>query len=69
MIYFILIIMHNHPSYPNVTTVIQSYNRYNPTIDNSTIETPRDRGLGTIVKCTPGYYSFRNYHARVFRVC
>ena len=60
--------MQNNQSYPNVTTVIQSY-RYNPTIDNSTIETTRDRGLGKIVKCTPGYYSFRNYHARVFRVC
>ena len=34
--------MHNHQSYPNVTTVIQSY-RYNRTIDNSTIETTRDR--------------------------
>ena len=39
--------MHNHQSYPNITTVIHSY-RYNPTIDNSTIETTRDRGLGRV---------------------
>ena len=41
----ILIIMHSHQSYPNITTVIHSY-EYNPTIDNSTIETSRSRGLG-----------------------
>ena len=36
--------MHSHQSYPNTTTVIHSY-EYNHTIDNSTIETSRSRGL------------------------
>ena len=30
--------MHSHQSYPNITTVIHSY-QYSPTIDNSTIKT------------------------------
>ena len=46
----ILITMHSHRSYPDITTVIHSY-EYSPTVDNSTIETYRNRGLG-IVKCT-----------------
>ena len=47
-----------HQSYPNITTVIHSY-EYNPTIDNSTIETSRNRAwvnsnsrLLHIKKCT-----------------
>ena len=41
----ILITMHSHQSYPNITTVIHSY-EYSTTVDNSTIETYRNRGLG-----------------------
>ena len=37
--------MHSHQSYPNITTVIHSY-EYSTTVDNSTIETYRNRGLG-----------------------
>ena len=48
-----LITMHSHQSYPIITTVvIHSYEYYSTTIDNSTIETYRNRGLGKIVKCT-----------------
>ena len=36
----ILITMHSHQSYPNITTVIHSY-EYSTTVDNSTIETYR----------------------------
>ena len=51
----ILITMHSHQSYPNITTVIHSY-EYSTTIDNiSTIETYMNRGLGKIVKCTLVY--------------
>ena len=41
----ILITMHSHQSYPNITTVTHSY-EYSPTIDNSTITTYTNRGLG-----------------------
>ena len=41
----ILITMHSHQSYPNITTVIHTY-EYSTTVDNSTIETYRNRGLG-----------------------
>ena len=41
----IFITMHSHQSYPNITTVIHSYEYYSPTVDNSTIETYRNRGL------------------------
>ena len=41
----ILITMHSHQSWPNITTVIRSY-EYSTTIDKSTIETYRNRGLG-----------------------
>ena len=40
----ILITMHSHQSYPNITTV-QSH-EYSTTVDNSTIETYMNRGLG-----------------------
>ena len=50
----ILITMHSHQSYPNITTVVHSY-EYSTTVDNSTIETYRNRGLGKIVKCTLVY--------------
>ena len=48
----ILITMHSHQSYSSITTVIHSY-EYSPTVDNSTIETYRNRGLGK--KCTLVY--------------
>ena len=35
----------SHQSYPSITTVIHSY-EYSTTVDNSTIETYRNRGLG-----------------------
>ena len=41
---FLLITMHSHQSYHNITTVIHSY-EYSTTVDNSTIETYRNRGL------------------------
>ena len=41
----ILITMHSHQSYPNINTVIHSY-ECGTTVDNSTIETYRNRGLG-----------------------
>ena len=40
----ILITMRSHQSYPNITTVIHSY-EYSTNVDNSTIETYRNRGL------------------------
>ena len=40
----ILITMHSHQSYPNITTVIHSY-EYSTTVDNSTIGTYMERGL------------------------
>ena len=49
----ILITMHSHQSYPNITTVIHSY-EYSTTVDNSTIETYRNRGVK--VKCTSLVY-------------
>ena len=42
--------MRSHQSYPNITTVIHSY-EYSPTIDNSTIETSRNRGLVVASLC------------------
>ena len=41
----ILITMRSHQSYHNITTVKHSY-EYSTTVDNSTIETYRNRGLG-----------------------
>ena len=41
----ILITMRSHQSYHNITTVIHSC-EYSTTVDNSTIETYRNRGLG-----------------------
>ena len=43
---FTLITMHSHQSYHNITTVIHSYKYSSTTVDNSTIETYRNRGLG-----------------------
>ena len=43
----ILITMRRHQSYHNITTVIHSY-EYSTTVDNSTIETYRNRGLGKL---------------------
>ena len=61
----ILITMHSHQSYPNITTVIHSY-EYSTTVDNSTIETYRNRGLSKIVKCILVYCIISlNCHARV----
>ena len=62
--FIILITMHSHQSYHNITTVIHSY-EYSTTVDNSTIETYRNRGLGEIVKCTSILYNIINCHARV----
>ena len=45
ILYTILITMHSHQSYPNITTVIHSY-EYSPTIDISTIKAYTNRGLG-----------------------
>ena len=40
-----ILYMHSHQSYPNITTIIHSY-EYSTTVDNSNIETYRNRGLG-----------------------
>ena len=52
----ILITMHSHQSYLNITTVTYSY-EYSTTVDtnDSTLTTYRNRGLGKIVKCTLVY--------------
>ena len=55
-LYYILILitMHSHQSYFNITTVIHGY-EYSTTIDTSTIKTYRNSGLGKIVECTLVY--------------
>ena len=52
----ILITMRSHQSYPNITTIIYSY-EYSTNVNNSTIETYRNRGLGKyqVVICTLVY--------------
>ena len=61
----ILITMHSHQSYPNITTVIHSY-EYSTTVDNSTIETYRNRGLGKSKMYISILYNIIHCHARVF---
>ena len=61
----ILITMHSHQSYPNITTVIHGY-EYSTTVDNSTIETYRNRGLGKIKMYISILYNIIHCHARVF---
>ena len=64
----ILITMRSHQSYPNITTVIHSY-EYSANVDNSTIETYRNRGLAWVNINSNLYtsilYNFMNFHARV----
>ena len=60
--------MHSHQSYPNITTVIHSY-EYSTTVDNSTIET-YSTGIEPWVKgkmYTSILYNIINCHARVFK--
>ena len=58
----ILITMHSHQSYPNITTVIHSY-EYGPTIDNSTIKSYTNRGLvnSTLVYCIISLFVMLGY--------
>ena len=63
----ILITMRSHQSYPNISTVIHSY-EYSTNVDNSAIETYRNRGLGKYRSSnlyTSILYNFINFHARV----
>ena len=48
----IIITMHSHQSEPNITTddVVHSY-KYSTNVDNSTIESYKNKGLGKQVKC------------------
>ena len=64
----ILITMHSHQSYPNITTVIHSY-EYSTTVDNSTIEIYMNRAIGAWDNSKMYIsilYNIINCHARVF---
>ena len=63
----ILITMHSHESYPNITTVTYGY-EYSTTVDNSTIETYRNiiEAWVNSKMYISTLYNIINCHARVF---
>ena len=64
----ILITMHSHQSYPNIPTVVHSYED-STNVDNSTIEPYKNRGLGSQknvgVYCTISLIAMHGYRTNI----